>query len=316
MTMRLPILMYHSISERPTRATAALAVRPAAFADQMALLRDRGFTPLPFCAVFGGERVIHQVVKPVVITFDDGYADFHENALPVLAQYGFAATLFVTTGWLADAGPDTAGRPLDRTLRWTQVREAAAAGIEVGGHSHSHSQLDQLSDASLTEELTRNKGLLEERLGSAVTTMAYPYGYSSARVRRAVRAAGYIGASAVANRMADTSRATDPASAGDAGNPTGAGDAPVAPGVVAVAGGGANVIDVAADAPASGTGGGSDPLAVPRLTVRWSMSLETFGRVVEGDGVGRVYAGDRVLTKGYAIVRRTRSAARVLSRHG
>jgi peptidoglycan/xylan/chitin deacetylase (PgdA/CDA1 family) len=199
----LPVLMYHSIAERPPRGTAGLAVRPGAFAEQMALLKERGFAPVPFSALAdpspdGGALP----PRPVVITFDDGYADFHEAALPVLASEGFAATVFVTTGWLSDAGRDAAGRPLDRMMAWSQVEESAASGIEVGAHSHSHPQLDQLRDGELREELSRSRSLLEDRLGASVSTMAYPFGYSSARVRRAVRAAGYTSACAVANRLA------------------------------------------------------------------------------------------------------------------
>ncbi|XVQ13024.1 polysaccharide deacetylase family protein [Spirillospora sp. CA-255316] len=195
----VPVLMYHSISDRPPRATAGLAVRPAAFADQMALLADEGFTPVSFSALAGGAAGVR---RPIVITFDDGYADFHGAALPVLERHGFPATVFVTTGWLADAGPDAAGRPLAAMMAWPQVRESAASGIEIGAHSHGHPQLDQLPDAALADELARSRGLLEDRLGAAVTTMAYPYGYSSARVRRAVRTAGYGAACAVANRLA------------------------------------------------------------------------------------------------------------------
>ncbi|MFC6934601.1 polysaccharide deacetylase family protein [Actinomadura yumaensis] len=102
-------------------------------------------------------------------------------------------------------GRGRGGPPLDRTLAWGQVREAAAHGIEIGAHSHSHPQLDQLPDGALRDELARSKGLLEDRLGAPVETMAYPYGYSSARVRRAVRAAGYGTACAVANRLSPAS---------------------------------------------------------------------------------------------------------------
>ncbi|WP_064744125.1 polysaccharide deacetylase family protein [Actinomadura oligospora] len=194
------ILMYHSVTDRPTPETRGLSVPVAAFADQMAHLAAEGFTPLPFSAL--GSAAHSRARRPVVITFDDGYADFHENALPILERHGFAATVFVTTGWLADAGADAAGRPLDRMLSWAQAAEAAAHGIEIGGHSHSHPQLDQLDDHALREELVRSRDLLEERLGAPVRTMAYPFGYSSARVRRMVRAVGYDTACAVANRMA------------------------------------------------------------------------------------------------------------------
>jgi peptidoglycan/xylan/chitin deacetylase (PgdA/CDA1 family) len=186
----VPILMYHSIG-----GADRLAVRPEAFAEQLAYLSAHGFTPYPF-----GART-RPADRPVVITFDDGYADLHEHALPVLRLFGFPATVFVTTGWLRDAGTYAAGEAPGRMLTWRQTQELAASGIEIGAHGHSHAELDQLPGAALRTELRLSKDLLQDRLGRAVTTMAYPYGYSSARVRREVRAAGYDAAAAVANAV-------------------------------------------------------------------------------------------------------------------
>ncbi len=203
--MRVPILMYHSITERPNDETRPHAVHPGEFEQQLGFLKDNGFTPLTFADLVASANGTGATLprRPVVLTFDDGYADFHSVALPLLERHGVPATVFVTSGWLTDAGADAAGRPLDATLSWSQVREAASAGIEIGGHSHSHPQLDQLPDAELREELRVNKALLEEKAGCPITTMAYPYGYSSARVRRQVREAGYQAAAAVNNAVAD-----------------------------------------------------------------------------------------------------------------
>jgi peptidoglycan/xylan/chitin deacetylase (PgdA/CDA1 family) len=242
----VPVLMYHSIG-----GTDRLAVRPEVFAEQMAYLAENGFTPLPF-----GSRA-RPAGRPVVITFDDGYADFHEHALPVLDRFGFTATVFVTTGWLHDAGPHAAGRPLGRMLTWRQVEEVAAAGVEIGAHGHSHAQLDQLGTEELRDELRLSRALLQDRLGRSVHTMAYPYGYSSARVRREVRAGGYAAACAVANAV---------------------------------------------------MAGRHDPLAVPRLTVRAGTTSDGFARALDGRG----FRTDHVLTKGYAVVRRSRYAVRRL----
>jgi peptidoglycan/xylan/chitin deacetylase (PgdA/CDA1 family) len=196
--------------------------------------------------------------RPIVITFDDGYADFHAEALPILDQFGFAATLFVTTGWLHDAGRHAAGRPLDRMLTWSQVKEVGAHGIELAGHSHSHPQLDQIDDAALREELSCNKKLLENETDMPVTTMAYPYGYSTARVRRAAAAAGYEAACAVNNALVAR----------------------------------------------------HDRFAMPRLTVGRDTTMTKFQAVVAGQGVPALYLKERALTKGYSVVRRTRSALR------
>ena len=262
--MRVPILMYHSISERPNADTRPHAVHPAEFEQQLAHLKDGGYTPLTFGSLLASLDGTGPALpaRPIVLTFDDGYADFHSAALPLLNRFGVPATVFVTSGWLDDAGPDAAGRPLDAMLSWSQVRELVSAGIEIGGHSHSHPQLDQLPDGELRDELRRNKELLEDKAGCEVTTMAYPYGYSSARVRRAVRAAGYRAAAAVNNAIADR----------------------------------------------------HDILALPRLTVGRGTTMSKFRRAVADRGVPLIYLKERVLTKGYAVVRRVRYGLRQVTR--
>ncbi|BFO20219.1 hypothetical protein SHKM778_66070 [Streptomyces sp. KM77-8] len=124
----------------------------------------------------------------------------HRHALPVLAGHGFPATLFVSTGWLR--GPyDNGGGP-GTMLDWDQVRELAGAGVEIGGHSHSHPQLDRLDDDRLRTELILCKEIVSDQLGTVPASFAYPYGYSSRRVRRAVRETGYAQALAVGNSLA------------------------------------------------------------------------------------------------------------------
>jgi peptidoglycan/xylan/chitin deacetylase (PgdA/CDA1 family) len=198
----VPILMYHEIA--PASETGSrLAVPPEAFAEQMAYLHDAGFETVTagrLAEIMAGPagRVPDRLV---VLTFDDGFEDFHRQAMPVLDAYGYTATVFVTTGWVRDAGPHAAGRRPGRMLSWSQIAEAAQAGLEVGAHSWQHPQLDQLRGSVLREELYASKTHLEDRLGGSVPGLAYPFGYSSARVRRVARAAGYGYACAVSNAM-------------------------------------------------------------------------------------------------------------------
>jgi peptidoglycan/xylan/chitin deacetylase (PgdA/CDA1 family) len=196
--------MYHSIAEAPPRATRRLSVTPEVFAAQLQRLACLGYATLTLTEL--GARLDSGADLPeraVALTFDDGYADFYDNALPMLQRHDFTATVFVTTGWLDDAGA-SAGRPLDRMLSCGQIREIVAAGMEIGAHSHSHAQLDRLSPGELAKELLDSKELLERVTGVPVHSFAYPYGYSNNGVRAAVGATGYRYAVVVANACVQT----------------------------------------------------------------------------------------------------------------
>ncbi len=201
-TCRVPVLMYHEIAGPPATGSR-LAVSPDAFAAQLGYLAQEGYQTVTAAELFGvltgaGGQLPG---RPVVLTFDDGYADFHAVALPLLKRHAFTATLFVTTGWVQDAGAQSAGRPPGRMLSWSQIAEVAGAGIEVAAHSRRHQQLDQLPARLLRDDLLSSKTELEDRLGFPVTGLAYPYGYSSAGTRHVARDLGYDYACAVANRL-------------------------------------------------------------------------------------------------------------------
>ncbi|MBV7253462.1 polysaccharide deacetylase family protein [Streptomyces albidoflavus] len=194
----VPILMYHAVTRSPAAATRALSVTPDAFAEQMAMVTAYGCTPLTAAQLANRWRTGRPLPpRPVLITFDDGYEGVHRHALPVLAELALPATVFVTTGWLR--GLHEAGGAPDRMLDWGQVRELAAAGVEIGGHSHTHPQLDQLTPGRLATELAYCRELVGAELGAPPASFAYPFGYSDRRVRQAVRAAGYAQSLAVGN---------------------------------------------------------------------------------------------------------------------
>jgi peptidoglycan/xylan/chitin deacetylase (PgdA/CDA1 family) len=198
----VPILMYHEITAEPT-STGRLAVSPDTFARQLRFLKAAGYTALT-AGQFANSAGTALPAKPVVLTFDDGFADFHDNALPLLLQYGLTGTLFVTSGWTGGSGEYLSKHRPPGMLTGAQVREIAAAGIEIGAHSLTHPQLDQLSAGSLRQELVGGRQALEDLLGAAVPGLAYPFGYSSKAVRDSAAAIGYEYACAVGNRLAST----------------------------------------------------------------------------------------------------------------
>ena len=195
---RVPVLLYHSVSDNPSPAIASFALAPEAFARQLDAVVASGRSALTVSQYANALAAGALPEYPVVITFDDGYADFLESALPELIRRGIPSTLYVTTGFL-EGRNGTANRPRDRMLRWSQLPELVASGVEIGGHSHSHLQLDTLSRARAREEVLRCKTLLEDELAGEVATFAYPHGYSGPAVRSLVREAGYRSAAGVAN---------------------------------------------------------------------------------------------------------------------
>jgi peptidoglycan/xylan/chitin deacetylase (PgdA/CDA1 family) len=201
----VPILMYHAVATDPNDATRVLSVSPEGFAQQMEIIGELGLTPVRTSDLAAGWRDGRPLPeRPVLITFDDGYEGVHRHALPVLAKHGFTATVFVSTGWIRGAY-DTGGG-LDTMLDWDQVRELAAADVEIGGHTHTHPELDQLDDGALRHELIHSREIVTDELGTAPASLAYPYGYSSRRVREAVRETGYGQALAVNNGLARRSQ--------------------------------------------------------------------------------------------------------------
>ena len=132
----VPVLTYHSVSDDPPAPIRRWSVTPARLRAHVTALRHTGFTGLTvtgLLACYRGERELPE--RPVVLTFDDGYEDFLREALPVLDDTGFASTLYASSGLLRDerSAADRPGRMLD----WRQLGEVAAAGVEIGAHSHT-----------------------------------------------------------------------------------------------------------------------------------------------------------------------------------
>jgi peptidoglycan/xylan/chitin deacetylase (PgdA/CDA1 family) len=199
------ILCYHSISTKPFAS-----ITPKAFEQHLRWLKAHS-TIVPFHIAHGGPDTTGN--EPVVaLTFDDGYADNFESAFPLLQQYNVPATFFLTAG-LLERDPKVmakfqrlcGARAGDvRPLEWAQVREMRRAGMEFGAHTYSHPNLSRLERTAVETELRRSKAILEERLGEAVRSMAYPFGIPRCHFTRETMeiaaAAGYDYAVAIAFR--------------------------------------------------------------------------------------------------------------------
>ncbi|MFC5667127.1 polysaccharide deacetylase family protein [Kitasatospora misakiensis] len=207
----VPVFLYHSVSDSPPGWLAPYTVTPRAFTEQLDRIADSGLTVVPLhrlvAALHGGPPVPEDCA---VLTFDDGYADFYWTVAPQLDERGLPATLFVTTGAISVPGgpPGRSLLPPAGMLNWRQLTTLDTLGVEIGGHTVTHPQLDTLPGRRAYEEIARCRDPLEEALGHRVVSFAYPHGYSSAAVRRQVRRAGWTSACAVGNAI--SSDADDP----------------------------------------------------------------------------------------------------------
>lgn len=194
----LVVLMYHKINDVPGNT---LSISVSLFDEQMAQLHELGFTVVDLDAVLdhysGGQPL---PPNAVLITFDDGYRDNLEHAMPVLEKHDYPAVLFVPIGYLDSRLPLPHEERLalqgllNPTLDWGELRELEAGGVRIESHGISHRPLADLELDESAREIVLSKLRLEERLGRPVRAFAYVKG-SEAHYRTVhlslLRQAGY-----------------------------------------------------------------------------------------------------------------------------
>jgi peptidoglycan/xylan/chitin deacetylase (PgdA/CDA1 family) len=183
------IVMYHSVSPYE-QDPYLITVSPQRFDQQMHWLRRRGLRGVSVSELLAA-RERGRARRLVGLTFDDGYADFLEYALPVLAAHRFTATVFVLAGRLGGENSWDAEGPRKPLMTARQVRRAADAGMEIGSHGLRHISLPTADRATLTAETENSRAVLQAASGQQVTGFCYPYGHLDGRVVGAVAAAGY-----------------------------------------------------------------------------------------------------------------------------
>jgi peptidoglycan/xylan/chitin deacetylase (PgdA/CDA1 family) len=176
----LPILGYHRVGvfQRDHVPT----VSPDAFERQLATLVRHRFRVLCLDeAVAALERGGPAPRRSVVLTFDDGYAEAHTVAWPMLRKFGFPAAVFVTPGEVGLPGFAT----------WDQILEMSRDAITIGSHTMHHSYLPLVSEDRLPEELIHSKAVIEERLGRPIRYLSYPIGGYTPQAQAVAKQAGY-----------------------------------------------------------------------------------------------------------------------------
>jgi len=183
--------MYHYISEPPPgsdRYRYALSVTPANFDAQMNYLHQAGYQTITLEDLYyhlAQGRPLPE--RPVIITFDDGYADARTNAVPILLKYGFVGTFFVLVGPADQSG---AGG----YLTWDDIMAMSAAGMDIELHGRDHYDLRNRPNDFLVHQIAGGREAIEAHTNRSVRWFAYPSGQYDAAVIRVLKSAGFWGA--------------------------------------------------------------------------------------------------------------------------
>lgn len=192
------VLCYHRFQDKPSTRDDSYWLSPERFESHLKYLKDAGYNVVPMKRyvdfIEGKEKDMPE--KSVIITIDDGYKNVYTQAFPLLKKYGYSATVYIYSAFF----------PGGKSALSTQdAQEMAAAGIEFGSHSYTHSYLtfrtkypdDEKYLEMLRREIADSKKNLEKKLGTKVETLAYPYGLYSSVIAGIVKEAGYKAAFSV-----------------------------------------------------------------------------------------------------------------------
>lgn len=177
----IAVLMYHSISDRNGQGVHPYYETTTStdiFAQQMRFLHDHGYSAIGLTELLKFVTYGKPLGKSVAITFDDGYGDFYTEAFPILSRYGFAATVFLPTGYIGKTTKQFKNRDC---LTWGEVRELHRAGVTFGSHTVTHPQLTESTSGQLEYELRQSKETIEEQIGAPILAFSYPFAFPEGR---------------------------------------------------------------------------------------------------------------------------------------
>lgn len=191
----VPVLMYHRVVSDGPKALSPYRVSPESFEKQLAYLQRHGYTSISmdeFYASWFKQNSSSLPGKPVVLTFDDAYLDFYDNAWPLLKKYGFKPTVFIPVDFV-DGHADwdrEFGEPA-KIMNWDQITELQGQGVNFGSHSCGHRRMSTMSETEALEDAGRAKDILEQKLGVEVLDYCYPYAAASKQAQLIIASAGY-----------------------------------------------------------------------------------------------------------------------------
>lgn len=204
-TARVPILMYHYVSVPPVDANAVrrdLSVPADIFDQEMRYLSEQGYQTIQLRDLVKYFETGAQLPpKPIILTFDDGYADHYTNVFPTLKDFGFTGTFFIITQF-ADQGAKG-------YMTWQQIQELAANGMEIGTHTIDHrANLAGLSLKTQWRTIQPARDTLQKYVPNLLPVFAYPAGSYDHNTLDLLRELGY--ATAVTTKQGVVQQSTQP----------------------------------------------------------------------------------------------------------
>lgn len=182
--MRIPVLMYHSISndnENGVHPYYRINTSPDVFAEHMKFLHINNYLVITLAEavklLFNPQPVTRNpqsATRYAVLTFDDGFRDFYTQAYPILQKYGFGATVFLPTGFIEDKGQKIKDK---EHLGWREVRELHKDGITFGSHTVTHPKLKLLKREDIVYEIRQSMETIEDKLGESIESFSCPYAF-------------------------------------------------------------------------------------------------------------------------------------------
>ena len=196
--MKVPVLMYHALSDNAKKSYAAIHISTDLFLQQLEWLVKNNYRSISIDEMLLAFKDKKSLTKTFMISFDDGYYSLYQHAMPALKKNNFTATLFLTTNTIGkknfDSIPDIVPASLpadDRPLTWQEIKTMQQNGWSIQSHSITHSDNSKLDTDQLRYELIESKKIIEAELQQPVLHYAFPFGKYNAESLKALPECGY-----------------------------------------------------------------------------------------------------------------------------
>jgi len=180
-----PILEYHKVTKNPPREAEIYNVLPEDFAAQLDYLQENGYTTITlqdFMRALKGKQTLPE--KPIILTFDDGYADNFTEMLPILEAHNMTAVVYVITNFIGKEG----------YLNLEQLKEMQKRGLEIGSHTADHIPIDKVSEHILNNQIHGSKQFLDWSGLDTIYTFSYPNGAVSDKLINYLKQENFLNA--------------------------------------------------------------------------------------------------------------------------